>query len=266
MMRPPNANDVPAAGQLPSDQEVLITVTWKRSVEHIVLDFSVLKAGDVLETVESWKDGSGEVTYEVICSDVGVSDRGERIVTLTYDAGLGNNSLLAQDDPSLQWGQTTITVDAELVCERATFTAIDGAVATGTCKSRSTSLYQDLSLGVANVLLRPGQAAVRRFLLRTFQKCAISNEPSEAVLEVAHIIRHADGGVAQASNAILLRADLHKLYDAGLIAIDPDGVIDLCGIPEESEYRKEVARWNPRLRDDVLAQVRAALQLRSEAS
>ena len=41
------------------------------------------------------------------------------------------------------------------------------------------------------------------------------------VLEAAHILLHADSGLNHSKNGILLRADLHSLFDDGLLRIDP---------------------------------------------
>lgn len=51
--------------------------------------------------------------------------------------------------------------------------------------------------------------------------CAISGEGVVEVLEAAHIVSHAETGINQSGNGLLLCSDLHRLFDAGLIAIDP---------------------------------------------
>lgn len=245
-------------------KKILIAVTWKRSIEYIPLDLSAPSVSGTIETVETWKDGSGEVVYEVTCSDQGVSATGRRLLTLRYDASLGNNSILANADSSLEWGETRITLEPDLSSATARFTNQDGVEIEGPCEVRNASLFQELSRGVVTVLLRPGQAALRRELLQRFKRCAISNETCEAALEVAHIIRHADRGAAQAGNALLLRADLHKLFDAGLLDITADGVINLDALPESSTYREQAKTWNSTLENPLLSYVGEALRRRSE--
>jgi hypothetical protein len=44
------------------------------------------------------------------------------------------------------------------------------------------------------------------------------------VLEAAHIEPHADGGHNSPDNGLLLRADIHTLLDAGLLAIKPESL------------------------------------------
>lgn len=73
------------------------------------------------------------------------------------------------------------------------------------------------------VLDRRGQIGFRSALLNAFGgTCCVSGCPVEAVLEAAHLVPHADGGPSVAVNGLLLRADLHVLFDVGLLAITPN--------------------------------------------
>ncbi len=58
------------------------------------------------------------------------------------------------------------------------------------------------------------QTAFRKLLLRKDGKCALSGERCEEALEAAHIIPVWKDGPEIPTNGILLRADLHRLYDA----------------------------------------------------
>lgn len=71
-------------------------------------------------------------------------------------------------------------------------------------------------------LERPGQAAFRAKLIDVYGGCALSGCTTLAALEAAHVKTVAAKGLDRPANGILLRADLHKLFDANLIAIDPD--------------------------------------------
>jgi hypothetical protein len=74
--------------------------------------------------------------------------------------------------------------------------------------------------------VRRGQVKLRKKLLQLYEgKCAISGHGPEAVLEAAHIRSHAVTGLNDPSNAILLRADLHTLFDEGLLRIHPDSLM-----------------------------------------
>jgi hypothetical protein len=70
--------------------------------------------------------------------------------------------------------------------------------------------------------VRRGQAKFRENLLELYEgRCAVSGWGPESVLEAAHILLHAHSGLNHRDNGILLRADLHSLFDDGLLRIDP---------------------------------------------
>ena len=68
---------------------------------------------------------------------------------------------------------------------------------------------------------RPQQAAFRRAVLVAYDvRCAITGCDVEAALDAAHV---ADWHVANDAGAgILLRTDLHRLFERGLLVIGPD--------------------------------------------
>lgn len=78
-----------------------------------------------------------------------------------------------------------------------------------------------------------GEAALRRIRLRqgAFQalvidaysrRCAISGEKAFPVLQAAHIKPISVGGQHRLDNGLLLRSDIHTLFDRGYISITPD--------------------------------------------
>ncbi|MCA1790422.1 MAG: HNH endonuclease [Thioalkalivibrio sp.] len=70
--------------------------------------------------------------------------------------------------------------------------------------------------------VRRGQPRFRKKLLGLYGgRCAVSGWGPESVLEAAHILLHARSGLNRSENGILLRADLHSLFDDGLLKIDP---------------------------------------------
>jgi hypothetical protein len=74
-----------------------------------------------------------------------------------------------------------------------------------------------------SALVRKGQSVFRKRLIHLYDgKCAMSGVDVEAALDAAHIDDYATSGVNASTNGLLLRSDLHDLFDAGLIVIDPD--------------------------------------------
>jgi putative restriction endonuclease len=70
---------------------------------------------------------------------------------------------------------------------------------------------------------RLGQGAFRVLVTEAYRRrCAITRERTLPVLESAHIHPYANGGRHELPNGILLRSDLHRLFDHGYITIDPD--------------------------------------------
>lgn len=76
---------------------------------------------------------------------------------------------------------------------------------------------------VQEIVRRQGQQRFRKQLLANYNgKCAISGCNVESVLQAAHISPYRGPDTNHASNGILLRADLHTLFDLGLITVTPD--------------------------------------------
>lgn len=70
--------------------------------------------------------------------------------------------------------------------------------------------------------IRSGQPKFRRNLLKLYdEKCVITNCPVKGVLEAAHILNHSISGINDSSNGLLLRSDLHNLFDSNKIKINP---------------------------------------------
>jgi hypothetical protein len=73
------------------------------------------------------------------------------------------------------------------------------------------------------VKVRKGQPKFRKNLLRLYDnRCAITGTGPKEVLEAVHILSHAETGINKTENGLLLRADLHDLFDANLLRINPD--------------------------------------------
>ncbi len=73
-------------------------------------------------------------------------------------------------------------------------------------------------------LVRPrlGQGAFRILVTDNYNRmCAVTRERTLPALEAAHIKPFADGGEHEASNGVLLRRDIHSLFDAGYVTITP---------------------------------------------
>ncbi|MCY9783141.1 HNH endonuclease [Nocardiopsis sp. EMB25] len=69
---------------------------------------------------------------------------------------------------------------------------------------------------------RLGQEAFKLRLLDAYEgRCAITGVDVRPALEAAHIHPVSHGGLHRLDNGLLLRADVHKLFDQGYLAISP---------------------------------------------
>jgi putative restriction endonuclease len=73
------------------------------------------------------------------------------------------------------------------------------------------------------VRMRLGQGAFRLLVTDSYQRqCAVTREHTLPVLEAAHIRPVALGGEHRVSNGLLLRSDVHTLFDRGYVTVTPD--------------------------------------------
>lgn len=82
---------------------------------------------------------------------------------------------------------------------------------------------------------RLGQASFRILVTDAYgRQCAVTRGKALPVLTAAHIVPYGEGGEHRVDNGLLLRSDLHTLFDRGYVTVTPD-------------YRLEVSK---RLRTD----------------
>lgn len=110
------------------------------------------------------------------------------------------------------------------------------------------------------IRVRQGQADFRRQVLDAYGRtCAITGCIATEVLEAAHIRGYAEDGCQDVTNGLLLRADVHTLFDLGLIAVHPEtGVVAVALVLQNTEYAALAGRcvsWpaNPAHRPDPSA-------------
>ncbi len=74
------------------------------------------------------------------------------------------------------------------------------------------------------VLVRPrlGQGTFRVAVTDAYgMSCAVTSEHSLPVLEAAHIRPYSEGGLHEVRNGLLLRSDIHRLFDKGYVGVTP---------------------------------------------
>jgi hypothetical protein len=84
---------------------------------------------------------------------------------------------------------------------------------------------------------RQGQATFRRELMRAHGgMCAVTGCAVEPLLEAAHIRPYLGPETNHVTNGLLLRADIHTLFDLGLLTIDGSGCVEVSPRLDGTEY------------------------------
>ena len=74
-------------------------------------------------------------------------------------------------------------------------------------------------------LIRPrlGQGSFRVLVTDLYERrCAVTQERTLPALEAAHIRPYSDGGEHSPRNGLLLRRDIHRLFDTGYVTVTPE--------------------------------------------
>lgn len=86
-----------------------------------------------------------------------------------------------------------------------------------------TGLQDARTRVLREVVQRRGQRKFREELLKAYGgRCAVTGCPVVPLLEAAHITPYLGPDTNSIKNGILLRADIHTLWDLGLLAVDPN--------------------------------------------
>ncbi len=90
-----------------------------------------------------------------------------------------------------------------------------------------------------SVKARRGQWKFRRALIKRYgSACLVTGSQTMDLLEAAHIVPYRGEEYNDPSNGLLLRADIHTLFDLNLLRIEPK----TCRIALDSKVRDEEYR------------------------
>jgi putative restriction endonuclease len=90
------------------------------------------------------------------------------------------------------------------------------------------------------IVQRQGQGAFRKKILNAYSgRCCISGAQSQWVLDAAHILPYGGSATNHVRNGLLLRTDLHALFDLSLLGIEPQSLtVHIHSLISEPEYRR----------------------------
>ncbi len=111
---------------------------------------------------------------------------------------------------------------------------------------------------------RLGQGSFRVIVTDAYdRRCALTSERTLPALEAAHIRPYAEVQTHEITNGLLMRRDLHALFDRGYITVTPDHRIEVSKrIKEEFENGKDYYR----LHGEQIRKPRNKIYLPSEAN
>jgi len=94
--------------------------------------------------------------------------------------------------------------------------------------------------------VRIGQGTFRLLVTEAYtRRCAVTGEKTLPVLEAAHIKPYAESGPHAIKNGLLLRSDLHKLFDNGYMTVTPDYYVEVSNqIKEKYKNGREYYRYH----------------------
>ena len=216
------------------------------TTEVITLDIDRLKEGEqVTWTTESWDDGPKSYHYRYkTSSEFEPDESGGGRLTIYYRE---------EDSPHLKdlgiyWGYSVFELDSQMKGGKVEFfcTSADMDDGYGNKTRQSQTEWKAFSVKDSKPTERERetierfareQTRFRKRLMMIDPKCAITGECEPSALEAAHILSVKSNGADIDSNGLMLRADLHRLFDSKLFNITAEGIIEISEDLKSEEYR-----------------------------
>lgn len=171
------------------------------------------------------------------------------------------------DGYDICWGMSTIKFDTgRRACEATWACNPPDKKFDGTVKGTLTTATREEVLERETIMrIRRRQYEFKQALRGYSAVCELTGETEWRALDAAHIVEVRGFGSHSPDNGLLLRTDLHRLFDAGVLRISSkDGKVSLAkSIKGGSGYRALVKGPNGlKLQPETLERVRANLRER----
>lgn len=232
-----------------------IKICWDGGIEYIELDIDNLdRIQPIRSTIEWWPKEKEWVTYNTNFDCRKIDDTSFKVY-LEYSKN--NNQHLNPNQ--VAFGVSTIHITLGQNSGKATWedTGDINNIGPANWERVDTPLIGGRKRERVSRIQRE-QQAFRAALIALDQQCVLSREKTVEVLEAAHIIPASSGGAEVIENGMILRADLHRLFDAGFFTISNDGSVIVLNTLEES-YAETLT--NKRLPAETLERILPALTL-----
>ena len=247
-----------------------IAIKWDSGTEHLALDLDnpdAKEVGEIAETREWWPQ-TGNVYWVVQCQLKEVD--GGHQVTVTYEeANQSDENIqerIRKEGPQGWFGTNTIFVKRDPQTNRA---GTEGPCHWEDVHPEWNGRSRWRIVGQPRLRVTREQwereQGFRADVLAEDEKCVISGEKTAAALDAAHICPVAVSDDDSIRNGMILRTDIHRLYDRGMFLIDPeDGRVKRNSMDKNlsSGYRKLLQQ--AQLPGRTLKRVQKALQTKWE--
>ena len=247
-----------------------IVINWDSGTEYLAMDLDNPDANEIAEITETreWWPRTGNVYWTVQCQLEEID--GGHQVRVTYEETNQNDenilSVIERDDPGIWCGTSTIIVKRDPRTNRA---GTEGPCDWEGVDPEWSGESHWRIVGRPRLRVTRKQwereQGFRAEVLAEDKKCVISGEKTAATLDAAHICPVAVSDDDSIRNGMILRTDIHRLYDRGMFLIDPeDGRVRLNSMDRNlsAEYKKLLKK--ARLPGRTLRRVNEALQRRWE--
>lgn len=127
------------------------------------------------------------------------------------------------------------TIDAMCQNTDVSFIEFDDSLPTAEDLEKDTRVFRETSRAI-----RDGQAEFRANLLDAYSgHCAITGCQVKRVLQAAHIIEYRGKASNRAQNGLLLREDVHTLFDNALLGVNPMSLeVEIAPSLKDTEYEE----------------------------
>jgi hypothetical protein len=236
-----------------------IAIFWPQGRESILIDFEVpLKRGSFLRTFEQWPGYRQPTEYRARVAHYRHSKKSVEL-HLEYLPEFNAQGQVSENE---SWGTSSLTIDLLERTVTAGWTEVNDSGPPVVCRAQliEDALYEDLGHTWYKRRIRK-QTQFRNDVKRYGARCALTSCDLDEALDAAHIIDADSRGGFRASNGLMLRADLHRLFDAGVLLILPDGSVGWnSGFEVPEDYLEASKSW--KLRPEELQRVSKALAKR----
>lgn len=230
-----------------------IKISWTYSDEYVEIDFTEMDYLPIItSTIEFWREDKIWIRYYTTSKVKQIAD-GIYEITITYDKGCNTHI----DPVESLWGNSVITIDTKSITGTAKWQDESNPKNDGTCRwiKIDHPLVCNKKREVISRIQRE-QEQFRAALLALDERCVLTGETTKEALEAAHIIPAKNGGREIVQNGIILRADIHRLYDANIFSIDQFGKVKFNEVTNEHYIN---LLKDAQLRAETLNRVKRAL-------